>query len=1099
MKFRVFLESYEGDRWEGRVLLVPAIASTASTKDQVLSSLAHQLQAFLRDEDLDYVLSHYRFEPDQSLMALELDVVPANSPNSDPILLALDVVLTRRVVRRGTRHLITVPHIPDFSLSFNRADKLEQAARNALLKHFKTFSVRDIDALDRSANAELAVVEAEGPPTPFTAAASPSVSPSPPRQTILDQCGINVSQQAAANQVGHFDGREAVLERAIALLAQPGPSSMVLVGPSGVGKTALVEEIARRIHQKQAPPSLHQRQVWFVTANNLIAGQKYTGEWQGQVQNLIQVASKGRQILLMGSPNGILDAGRWSESDNNMGRFLRPYMESGAITVICECSSDEYDVAEKLEPSFMRAMQRLDLLEPTVVETTTIIQQATQHLMTDHAVRFEPAVVETVMNLTRRFLPYQAFPGKAVKLLQQMIRDRLFQEKTAPALPHLSSQDVLVYFAKITGLPLALLSDAEKLDVEEVRQYFGDRLLGQPDAIAAVTDLITIIKAGLNDPHKPLGSFFFVGPTGVGKTELAKLLAEYLFGSSDRLLRFDMSEYASGDALARLIGSTWQPKSGGELTRRVREQPFSIILLDELEKANPVIFDALLGVLGEGRLTNAAGHTTDFRNTIIIMTSNLGASQSQAPTLGFATDSSDDESDRITHYIEEAERFFRPEFFNRIDHVVVFRALSFEAMGRITRRELDKLLEREGIQKRNLLVEIDDAVIGQLLAQGFHPKYGARPLKREIEKTVIVPLATLLIRKEPNANHILRFQVRSGNVHLDLIPIATPAEAPPEPTPTVKQAKAIAALLTELADQQEVLLEIETSPMFESLRTTMNRLLTQSYAPHFWDDAATARQTLSRIYHLDRVINRWGTLLERSDRLIVKGEAMQRSSPPAAALIKLEEDTDQLEADIAYWQLECAGLSSGYQHDRVLLSFVAIGSDSQPWLEQLVQVYTTWTERKGYECAVLKPRGDGATPLQKEYRRAWGLYINGSNVFTILQGEAGLHKLSQSGGQGRGLSGSDRQKSLVRLRLIAVPESVNESENLHAELHSLMMTESPTDTADADHLVRVYSQGRHASVRDPRTGVKVGNVRSVLEQGDLDAFLLAALQQEIED
>ncbi|MGK7889327.1 MAG: AAA family ATPase, partial [Leptolyngbyaceae cyanobacterium] len=650
MKFRVLLEQYEGDRWEGRVLLVPAIAAVASTKELVMTSLTQQLQTFLRDEDLDYVLSHYRFEPDQTLMPLDLDVVPVHSPDSDPILLSLEVVVTRRAVRRGTRCLVTVPHIPDFNLNFNRADKLDQAIRHALSKHFKNFSVRDIDALERSAVTELAVVEVDGPPIPFEAA-SAKANRHVPRQTVLEQCGINLSQQAAANQVGHFDGREAVLERAIALLAQPGPSSMVLVGPSGVGKTALVEEIARRIHEKQVPQSLWQRSVWFVTANNLIAGQKYTGEWQGQVQSLIQVAAKGRQILLMGNPNGILDAGRWSESDNNMGRFLRPYMESGAITVICECSSDEYDAAEKLEPSFARAMQRLDLPQPTVVDATKIVQQATQHLMADHPIQFEPMVVETVMMVTQRFLPYQAFPGKAVNLLAAMMRDRLTQAESTATLT-LSSQDLLVYFAKMTGLPLALLSDENKLDVDAVRQYFSDRLLGQPEAVTAVTNLITIIKAGLNDPHKPLGSFFFVGPTGVGKTELAKLLAEYLFGHSDRLLRFDMSEYATGDALTRLIGTAWQPKSGGELTRRVREQPFSIVLLDEVEKANPVIFDALLGALGEGRLTNAAGQTTDFRNTIIIMTSNLGASQSQAPTLGFATDSTDDDGNRTTHYIE---------------------------------------------------------------------------------------------------------------------------------------------------------------------------------------------------------------------------------------------------------------------------------------------------------------------------------------------------------------------------------------------------------------------------------------------------------------
>ncbi|NET47441.1 MAG: ATP-dependent Clp protease ATP-binding subunit [Merismopedia sp. SIO2A8] len=950
MKFRLFLEQQAVDRWRGRVLLLPQFSVVAKEKAIAIHALKTQLVSFLQKEDLEYVSANYRFEPEQTLVTLELDIVPEKALTADPLLTSIDLIVTQRQVRRGIRYLVSVPLIDDISFTVQDPNAITDKAQTALLNYFKDWSVNELDALDRSLGAELAVVELDDPPSRLQSRSQRSSDQSTNHQpTVLDNCGINLSQKVKTNGLSHFDRRDDLLEQAIAILAQPGPNSLIVVGESGVGKTALVEEITQRMFSGDVPSSLCDRQVWFVAANNLIAGQKYTGEWQEQVKDLIQLAASDRQILFMGNPNEILDAGRWSESDNNMGRFLRPYMESGDITLICECDRDQYEAALKQEPSFIHVMQRLDIPEPSVTEAATIVQQATHHLTRLHNVLIEPDGVQTAMTLTQRFLPYEAFPGKAIRLLRQMVQQQRVGRQTgqerdtlqplnhhasnhhtsnhrtqtpkisstalAPTMPErplpdqtfnpksscivaqktsqspISSRHVLEYFARTTGLPLTLLSDAEQLDPQDVQTYFSDRLLGQPDAVAAVTNLITVIKAGLNDPNKPLGSFFFVGPTGVGKTELAKILARYLFGNGDRLLRFDMSEYASGDALARLIGTAWQSQSKdtGELTRRVREQPFSIVLFDEVEKANPVIFDALLGVLGEGRLTNAAGRTTDFRNTIIIMTSNLGASQSQMPSLGFTTESSEKSKDLQAHYVEAAEQFFRPEFFNRIDHLVVFQPLSFEAMGRITRRELDKLLEREGIQKRKLLVEIDDAVIGQLLAQGFHPRYGARPLQREIEKTVIVPLASLLVRKNPTSHQILRFKVRSSRIKIELVPIPTPKPAT-LPAPNTRQIRALSAILAELAQLQKELLEATDSESLTTLRSTMTRLLAQSYAPTFWDHPTEAQRTLSQIYHLDRVSKRLDDLLERSDRLIQKGESMRLNPPNASFVVKLDQE-----------------------------------------------------------------------------------------------------------------------------------------------------------------------------------------------------------------
>lgn len=1079
MQFCLFLEKLVNDQWEGRVIELPRIIGVGNSKAILINSLRKRIESYVENGPLEDILLSQELDSERRLEVFDVDIIPKKALAENPILLSLDAIVTRKVGRRSNRQIVVFPHVPEVTLAINNPNELETITHTALVKELQTWSITELDALDRVTTCTLETIEVESP------SLQPQGNNRRNRQThssttVLDECGINLLKQVETGQLGHFDSRDDILTRVISKLAQKGSSSLILVGPSGVGKTALVEEIARRIHSNKVPESLRTRSVWFVTANSLIAGQQYTGQWQGQTKRLIELASQKGQILFMGNPNEVLDAGRWSKSDNNMGRFLRPYMENGAITVICECSSKEYDAACKLEPSFVQAMQRVDILEPSAKEALSIVKKATEHLTHNRKVSFDSASIKTVMDLTKRFLPYQVFPGKAVSLLKQIVEGE--QDSASDPQRNISNKHILKHFAETTGLPHAILSDSERLDPDEVRQYFGERLLGQPEAVKAISNLITVLKAGLTDPNKPLGTFFFVGPTGVGKTELAKVLAEYLFGTSDRLVRFDMSEYSSSDALPRLIGTAWQKDSEGELTRRVREQPFSIILLDEFEKASPIIFDALLSVLGEGHLTNAAGRTTDFRNTIIIMTSNLGAAKSQSPTLGFGTDLSNPIQELHSHYIKEAEKFFRPEFFNRIDQIVCFRNLSYEAMGQITRRELDMLLEREGIQRRNLLVEIDDAVIGRLLAQGFHPKYGARPLKREIERTVIVPLASLLVRKEPDSSQLLRFAVRNDKIHLELG--ALPNQAPLEDRGLIprqkRQAKALATLLEELSDLQESFFQQEDSPMILAMRDSMNQLLEESHSPTFWENPPVARQVLSRIYHLDRMLNRLSTLLERCDRLIVKVETMMRQPPQLNLVDKLEKEREKLEADYSYWKLECAGISSsGKQHDRVLLRFAAIGAESMEWMGQLVELYETWASRKGYECLSVPPDRE---------RRAWGLCISGSNLSTILQGEVGLHKLNHG-------STEQRERHLVRLSLLMIPEALSESDTFQSELHTLMMSNDMSqELADTAHLVRIYTQGRHASVRDPRTGIKIKDIKGFFKHGKLDEFLLANLQ-----
>ncbi|MBM3458335.1 MAG: PCRF domain-containing protein, partial [Armatimonadetes bacterium] len=848
------------------------------------------------------------------------------------------------------------------------------------------------------------------------------------QENVLGLCGMHLTAEGTWQRLGSAVRRDDLVEQMLTTLAGERQNSLLLVGNSDVGKTALVHEVARRLAEGRVPENLVGRQLWSVTANNLIAGMKYIGEWQGRTQKLIQQVRRGRQIVYMGDPTEILDAGRWSESDNNMGRFLRPYLENGELVLILEASPETAAAESRREPSFFQAFRRLEVLETNDVDTLAILNAAARRLETEHPVRVEPSALGALFDLTRRFMPYRAFPGKAARLLDQMVRDLGGVEGSE--VRTLGRPDAIAAFTRATGLPELLLSDEAPLRVPDVRTHFAERLLGQPDAVDSMVDLITVLKAGLNDPQKPLGSFFFVGPTGVGKTEMAKVLAEFLFGSRDRMVRFDMSEYAAADALPRLIGSAWQRDDQGELTRRVREQPFCVVLLDEVEKAHPEVFDALLSVLGEGRLTDPDGRTTDFRNAIVIMTSNLGASRRELQSIGFGRPGEPEASVAAlrAHFIKEAEAFFRPEFFNRMDRIVIFRPLTPEAMRQITRRELGKLLMREGIVRRNLLVEVEDPVIEQLLQQGFHARYGARPLQREIEKAVILPLARLLVDQEADHRHLIRFSCREGKIHLTRVVVEEPEETAAEgvrvgPSAERRPEPDAAELLRRSQALRDLCAAEDAGAVVQALRRETEQLLARTREPTFWDEADTARDVLRQIYHLERVLKRLDNLAERSERLEERIQQARRHRD-RRQFPRLGEECEELEAALSYLQLELVGAASGAAGDQVLLRFLPLGSDrdedAELWPARLLHMYSAWAERKGYEYEPLSAEaaaGAAGRDAERLPSPAPGRYlmVKGPNVYRFLQGESGLHKLTQG-------TGEERSRLLARVEVAPLTE-----------------------------------------------------------------------------
>src|SRR5262249_13389409 len=360
----------------------------------------------------------------------------------------------------------------------------------------------------------------------------------------------DLTARAREGRLASLDRRDELVERLLGVLASEDRSSALLVGPRDVGKTTLVYELARRIATGDVPKPLAGRDVWRIPANELIAGARYTGMWQDRARRLVAEARDTSAVLFMGDPVAIVDAGRWSESDNNIARFLRTYVETGEITVICEATQDTLTAAHVKEPSFVDAFHRIDVGEPPPEQALDILRDAAARLGDRLSVAIDETAVAAAVGLTRRYEPYRSLPGKAVHLLEESAQAAVSGARDAT-----QREDVVAAFARRSGLPHAMLSDEVPLDLGAARVFFEERVLGQPEAIDAVLELLGVVKAGLNAPDKPLGTFFFIGPTGVGKTELAKALAEFLFGNRDRLLRFDMGEFGARDALPRLIGT----------------------------------------------------------------------------------------------------------------------------------------------------------------------------------------------------------------------------------------------------------------------------------------------------------------------------------------------------------------------------------------------------------------------------------------------------------------------------------------------------------------------------------------------------------------
>jgi ATP-dependent Clp protease ATP-binding subunit ClpC len=650
--------------------------------------------------------------------------------------------------------------------------------------------------------------ETASSPTPAGGPQQPARAPSSgPKTPLVDQLAADLTTMAEEKKLDPVIGRQMEIERVIQILARRTKNNPALIGEPGVGKTAIVEGLAQRIVEGDVPAPLMNKRVLQLDVGSLVAGTMYRGQFEERLKRVIDELKQSGAILFIDEVHMLVGAGA-AGSSVDAANILKPALSRGELQVIGATTLDEYRKHIESDAALERRFQPVQVDEPSEAETIEILKGIRSAYEEHHHLVISDEALEAAAHLSSRYVTERFLPDKAIDLIDEsssrvrmykspaakQAKDLFTQLRTARQnrslaqeegntedireweeretdlgeqierlrsgwdranSPVVSADDIAEVVSMWTGVPLMQLAEAESQRLLKMEDELRKAIIGQEDAIIAISRAVRRARAGLKDPKRPIGSFIFLGPTGVGKTELTKALAKFMFGSEDAAIQLDMSEFMERHTASRLVGAP--PgyvgyEDAGQLTEALRRRPYSIVVFDEIEKAHPEVHNMLLQIMEEGHLSDAKGRKVDFRNAIIVMTSNIGADMIKRQTLGFQLKRDEEVEEKVSYedmrkkLNESLKRAFRPEFINRLDGVVIFRSLNREDIEKIVSLELDKVAER--LKDHDLLLTATPAALSALSEQGYDPEFGARPLRRVIQQRVEDPLSDKLLSGE---------------------------------------------------------------------------------------------------------------------------------------------------------------------------------------------------------------------------------------------------------------------------------------------------------------------------------------------------------------
>jgi ATP-dependent Clp protease ATP-binding subunit ClpC len=855
----------------------------------------------------------------------------------------------------------------------------------------------------------------------------------------------------------------AVLELQESVLRVPS-SSVMLIGESGVGKSAILEVFSRELV----------KQGWLVFrcgAADLLSGQMYIGQLEERIRTLIAQLSGKKVVWIVPNIHELAWAGMHKFNQTGILDILLPHIEDGSVVVIGETRPAAYDRLIQAKPFLRSKFSRIMVSPMEESETGQLARQWLEAQKKDLSA--PPIMAEETLReafqLAHQYLASKAAPGNIMDFLKTTWL-RVVHDGGPGAV---SVDDLLHTLSGFTGLPLSILDDREELDLQNVREFFDSRVLGQPEAVGCVLERIALIKAGLTDPTRPQAVFLFAGPTGTGKTELAKTLAGYLFGSASRIVRMDMSEFQTQESLERIIGDGGDESSANSLVQQIRNQPFSVLLLDEVEKAHPNVWDLFLQVFDDGRLTDRKGNSCDFRHAIIIMTSNLGAAIPTGEVVGFGGAS-------VRFSVAQVEKTvtstFRREFINRIDRIIVFRPLTREVMREILRAELRRAFQRRGMRRREWAVEWDESALDFLLAKGFTPDLGARPLLRAIERYLLTPLAGTIVRRQfPEGDQFLFVRSDGDSIVVEFIDAdqgksVTPQSTGPLPAKTAEAGTTLEHLILDpvgSSSEQELLVgacnQLVATIENDIWRTQKSDLLLLSSSDEIWD-SPQRYVMLGKAEFMDRIevgLHGAKSLIGRlHESAAGKGPAASRQlvSLTAQQIYLLREATESFRLDKprdAFLLVEPGKSNSGSQRL------------AEEFAHRIAAMYAGWGEKRKMQVQRIGTH-TGVAPGRALFA------FSGFGAYSILEKENGLHILEtpKEGGAFKRIS--------VTVRV--APQPVMPPGN---DIGAIAITEMRKTENKRLRIVRRYREKPSPLVRDDIRGWRTGRIDEVLD-GNFD-------------